>query len=70
MACTIMSTLLFKISIFFPYSSFYILAESSHSFIPNSKKEKNEQRLNSGHHDRHRFQTILDLAPISLFLSS
>lgn len=39
-------------------------------FIPNLKEEKNEQRLNSGDGDRHRFPIMLDETPPPLSLFS
>lgn len=72
MACTIMSTL----SIFFKYQYFFLVLPSAFLlkvvivFIPNSKEEKNEQRLNSGDHDWHRFPIMPDSTPIALLVFS
>lgn len=71
MACTIMSTLyIFKYQYFFLVLHCAFLLKVVIVFIPNLKEEKNEQRLNSGDHDWHRFLIMPDSTPIALLVFS
>lgn len=59
-----------KISVFFPVLYSADLLKGVIVFIPNLKEGKIKQSLNSGDHDRHRFQIIPDSTLISLLFFS